>query len=402
MTISSECVFFLQKITPDPGWPYSIGCGVPRHISIVCWSRPFVIEKMAQNSGGSFNVALIKTGPTLNNTPLLRLFLTNFAAYKLFKVWSWLEIGLLIFAMILTTVFYVIYPALFQPSMREITLRVIVSVGFIFQCASVLFSLNRVSKYSSFTTAEWVSVLDTSKNIIKSTVLFSLLLITGFAFPVAVLLHAKSNLEIFFYLENTLTSFCSACILSSNYVFMLSDTDKIREYMAEFQQLFALRNLTVERYQSTVQDVKEMVHKHNAINSLVLLIGIFNLIVVVVALFLINTKKDGYLYVITLLLVFIRELPFVLMILWESATINELVYKFNKHVANTIPKLKSTMSSFGGAEEKILLFIAMQGEDCSFPCCGVKLRPKDFWWRMISWVLAFLLGILKSTVFSEV
>jgi hypothetical protein len=91
---------------------------------------------------------------------------------------------------------------------------------------------------------------------------------------------------------------------------------------------------------------------------------------------------------------FVKEIPFVLISLFYSTTMNEKADRLTRMLGTTIWSKKDIEAD----HTRLFYFANSEARKISFTLSGMRLKKKDLLLRIGASLLAFVIGLLKSAV----
>lgn len=179
------------------------------------------------------------------------------------------------------------------------------------------------------------------------------------------------------------------------------------------------QTLTLRQYESVRDHIKQRCPKANWKLTAVISVAILDIVVIVVILLLSSVltratlDDDGgtshpfsIMFVALMTTFFLKELPFLFIVLWQSAKVNEKSDRLTK-LLGTIPWTsmdcdKGCVKENNDQElRRLILFSSAQAHRISMPLAFMRLKRRDIVIRFGLWLVSLLIGIIKTVIDSN-
>lgn len=92
----------------------------------------------------------------------------------------------------------------------------------------------------------------------------------------------------------------------------------------------------------------------------------------------------------------LKELPFLFVVYWQVAQVNEKSARFLKDLSVTRWNTESQSES-----ERVAIFVSATGSPIVMSLAGMKLKRKDLAWQFAVWCFTLVVSIVKASVVSD-
>ena len=218
---------------------------------------------------------------------------------------------------------------------------------------------------------------------------------------------ADTSLDRFYALLIGQLSICF--LIAASTFFLTADCEVACKLIDQLMELQRHEKLTFEQFTLVRDDIHRREKFAYWVNNALVLVTLLDVVAVVLFLFL-DVLSYGAAYNFAFVIsLFLKELPFLFVVFWNVAKVNEKSSLFMKETAIrrwtaavTSTTTKSDASGAGTVvdreNERRDICISAQAFPIAYSLAGVRLKRRDLLWQLLVWCIAFIVGILKKLV----
>ncbi len=180
-------------------------------------------------------------------------------------------------------------------------------------------------------------------------------------------------------------------ILSANLFFILLDC-KVSSVLVD--QLINLQKenlLTLDKYNAVRTEIDNRVKNTFWLNFMLVVVCILNGLAAL-ALLVFSTLTIEFKIVALLLL--IKELPFLIIVFYKSAGVNDKSDRLITMLATDAWDIEQITQ----CNHRTILYINAEGRRISFPLAGLRMNYKDVHRQFAGWLLAAIFAVIKAAI----
>lgn len=231
------------------------------------------------------------------------------------------------------------------------------------------------------------------KSIGFSVFVFLFSIVCGVGFELTVycdgdITSCNGNMTIPLSVLNGVGQLAMSCVLSVNTMFVLVDSQVSVKLVQKLIEAHNDKKMTIAMFNEYRDNIRQRVDSNYWTYNSVLFIAVFNILLMIIIVYFHESNGANW------PLIFIKEIPFVLVALYYSTTVNEQADKLKKLLGTTIWSSKDIEED----HTRLFYFTNAEADSISFPLSGMRLKKKDLLLRVAASSLAFVLGLLRSAL----
>ncbi len=271
-------------------------------------------------------------------------------------------------------------------------------VSLIFQTLVILPSLksiqNRLNKSVATT-----DLLHYNIALIWSHRIFVLTAIFALIFPIveiyiSTVIFKPAFRSVFLALIVFLGQWAYCCILSANVLFLILDCKLASAYVDELITLHKNGLLTLEKYNVVRIEIKNRVNSSLILNYSIIVVSIVNFVIFLLLIVFANFFNGWLAVLIGLYFVLLKELPFLVILFFHSAEVNEKSDRLTIMLGTDVWDLEH----FEKCSNRFALFANAEAQRISYPLAGLRMNYADIRRQLIGWTLATVIAVVKAVV----
>lgn len=188
----------------------------------------------------------------------------------------------------------------------------------------------------------------------------------------------------------------ACCILSATTYFICTDCIVAVSLLDELIALEKKQELTYEQYSAVCSVVEKSQEQSRWINNSIVVVAFLDIATVLVFLFDI-VDHVPFFTVLEILSMLLKEMPFLMVVYWQVAQVNEKYSKFMKSLGGALWNAQPDADN-----RRMAIYIKAQSNPIVMSLAGMKLKRKDLAWQFALWCFAFVVSIAKAAVINEI
>lgn len=265
-------------------------------------------------------------------------------------------------------------------------LVIVYAVAVFFQVLVLCISLNEIGKRLTAKVST-VSIYYIRNRLKLSWLVWIISMVLG-VIP-CIIAFIFTNLKgylIFVFLEMGI-----CCVLTATMYFMATDACVALKLVKELIVAEASQTLTYEHFASVRDDIADRQASSAWINSTIVFVALLDIFCVILG-FLV-TSELAVVAILSYIALFIKEIPFVLVVYWQVAQVNE-------HAARLLKDLSRSRDTTSQAKEleRMRIYVIAQGSPIVLSLAGMKLRRIDLLWQFCGWCLPLVFSFIKAMI----
>lgn len=182
-----------------------------------------------------------------------------------------------------------------------------------------------------------------------------------------------------------------SCLLSLNALFVWVDIQVSLQLVESLTKAHVDRSLTITMFNDSRDNIATRVKSNYWAYNSVLFIALLNILLMIILLYVHGTNSGIHETYGTAIIVLLKEIPFVVLVLYYATFVNEKADNLSILLGGTI----WTTQDLEEDRTRMFLFTNAESRKISFPLAGMRLKKKDLLVRAGSSLLAFAFGLLK-------
>jgi hypothetical protein len=178
--------------------------------------------------------------------------------------------------------------------------------------------------------------------------------------------------------------------LSVSLFFILLDSSVASNFIDELASLHCKKELKMSHFNLVRNNINARVTKSAWLTYSLVLVAFMNMIEILFIFLFANVGSQ--IDTILMTMMFLKELPFLVIVLYQCATVNEKADQLTKMLGSDAWDIEQTMV----CNERVLLFMNAESNPISFPLAGMRLSYKVISRQFAAWCIAFIFGVLKT------
>ena len=255
---------------------------------------------------------------------------------------------------------------------------VVFGATLILQVVTLVFSLLEMHRrMNSITTRNDVLIMNTSLNSAYFVLILSLVIGLAPAFI--------GHQSVLFVIGEI--SIC--CVLTGVMYFITTDCKVARILLDQLIEQQRLQMLTFEQYLMVRNEIRRRQSSSAWFNNGIVFVALLDILCVLISVFIgMNPSSPHTIFVWSL---FMKEVPFLCVVYWQVAQVNEKSLAFLASLAE-----KRWSVEDGRNQERKDIFVCALGCPITMSLAGMELTRKDLVLQLAAWFVAFLLSVLRS------
>ena len=291
--------------------------------------------------------------------------------------------------------------AIYYSVARNTNTGTLYGVAYIIQSLVLWPSLFYIHKRLN-TKAPQVDLVFYSKSRYHSMFVFVISIVLGLVFPIFGLTygHLDSTMDLTYLVGNLLAQISISCFLSVNMMLVGVDCGVCILIISDLINQMHSKSLTMERFNDARNDIHQRVKHAKFTNDLVVATAVLNVILLLLVLYL--SKIVDPLILLATTCVYLREIPYLLLVFLQTAKVNDKSDELLT-LLGTAPWGCSVVDQreYEYHHSRVMLYINAQANLISFPLAGLRLNTTQVYVRVIGWVLAFAVGVIRTFLLSK-
>lgn len=243
-------------------------------------------------------------------------------------------------------------------------------------------------------------------------VVFSISILSGLVgviFPILYLWY-YNDLPTFVILTMTeiIGTFCVSVFLTANIMMIAVDANVACSLLDMLTERAKNQTLTLKLFKDVREEIQSRV-KASYWESAVVIVAILDIMVMVLILLLVPLLEQKFtlIFVVLMCIYFLKEVPFLFVVLMQSAQVNDKSDKLTR-LLGTISWRKSGDEESASREDndrelrRLTLFANAEAHKISMPLAWMRFKRRDIFVRFGLWGLSLVIGIVKTIVDSSV
>lgn len=186
----------------------------------------------------------------------------------------------------------------------------------------------------------------------------------------------------------------SVClVLTVAMYFITLDCTVARSLLEQVLQQLELKMLTIEQYSRVEAIVMNCQASSSWINNALVFIALLDVAAILILLFFTGLPVGEILVMLGLLL---KEIPFIVVVYWQVAQVNEKFAKFLKEISRAQWDIET-----GEDNRRMAIYIRAQGNPIVMSIAGMKLKRADLAWQLALWCLALAFSVGRAVVLKK-
>ncbi len=218
----------------------------------------------------------------------------------------------------------------------------------------------------------------------------SLYAVLGMALPTGPL----EGFAVFLYVSLILGQLAYSALLSVNLLFVLLDCKVSSVLVDQLTALHHAQQLTVDKFNMVRKEISLRVKRSLWLNYGLVVVAICNLLA---ALLLLLFSHFGLIIFIGAVFLLGKELPFLALVFFKSAGVNEKVDKLTRMLGCERWETDHEKQ----CNTRMMLYINAEAQRISFPMAGLRMSYQDITRQCIGWLAATAFAVIKAIVSSS-
>jgi hypothetical protein len=178
--------------------------------------------------------------------------------------------------------------------------------------------------------------------------------------------------------------------LSVSLFFILMDSCVASNLVDELISLHGKNELQMTHFNMVRDEIKSRVTKSAWLTYSLVAVAFMNMIGILFMFLFANVTSQGDLILMSMM--FFKEFPFLVIVLYHCATVNEKADQLSKMLGSDAWDIEQPMV----CNTRVLLFINAESNRISFHLAGMRLNYRDITRQLVAWCIGLVFGILKS------
>lgn len=189
------------------------------------------------------------------------------------------------------------------------------------------------------------------------------------------------------------------CFLTATMYFISMDCAVASSLLDQLMEHQRMELLTAEQYTLAQKEIRLAQSFSQWINNCIVVVALLDIASVLLT--LLTGEKNGFanfgvFSVIFYLAFLLKEIPFVCVVYWQVAEVNEKYTTFMKTLS-----VAQWDSESNSDNRRMAIYIRAQGQPIGISLAGMKLKRKDLAWQFALWLFAFAVSSVRAAVINS-
>jgi hypothetical protein len=286
-------------------------------------------------------------------------------------------------------------------SFEGVLFQFIFGMAFLSQSLSLIVSLNELKRRLNLKTSNFEFQNVNDGLFWSQTVLVTSLLMSGIAtygyyesekvYGIGLKLSGGLNYSAVFMCGAQISV---SLFLSANLFFILLDCSVASKLIDQLTELLSKNELQITHYNLVRDEIKSRVTNNTWLTYSLVVVAFLNTLAVLFLMLVTDlfTNIDMAL----MMLLFLKEFPFLIISVLHSAQVNEKSDALTKQLGCNTWDLENVNE----CHKRTALYINAESSRISFPLAGKRMNYNDITRQLIAWLIALVFGILKMVAAS--